>query len=190
LITKNAIKPSKLIQLAKCIDNGNKELDKAQLEIHEKNVAQLNEIEKTSLERTNSMIEKLNALKVTLPAKIDELRRIEQEKLDKLKAELDKKKVDSLVESLNKSDIEDKNKLLTIKTDLDKKLSALKLSKKIAAARSESGPEFKLVMLDDSVLESLSGLFIQNLSPSILVNIKFYLNVSFGNDPVLKLPQP
>ena len=109
-----------MIQLAKCIDNGNKELDKAQLKIHEKNVAQLNEIEKTSLERTNNMIEKLSSLKATLPAKIDELRKIEQEKLDKLKAELDKKKVDSLVESLNKSNIEDKNKLLTIKTDLDK----------------------------------------------------------------------
>jgi hypothetical protein len=179
LITKNAIKPSKLIQLAKCIDNGTKELDKAQLDIHEKNIAQLNEIEKTSLERTNSIIEKLNSLKATLPTKIDELRKIEQEKLDKLKAELDKKKVDSLVESLNKSNIEDKNKLLTIKTDLDKKLSALKLSKKIAASKSESGPEFQLVMLDDSVLNSLSGLFIQNLSPSILVKIKYIHIISY-----------
>ena len=59
-----------------------------------------------------------------------------------------------------------------MKKDFDKKLSALKLCKKIEAVKKENGSEFKLIMLDDKVMESLSGLFIQNLSPSFLVNLK------------------
>ena len=41
LMTKMAIKPAKLIQLAKCIDEGNKELEIVKLKSIEANIAEL-----------------------------------------------------------------------------------------------------------------------------------------------------
>ena len=169
---KMAIKPAKLIQLAKCIDEGNKELENAKLKSLEKNIAELKEIEKTTIDRADNLIEKLNSLKTTLPLKLSQLINLEQEKLDSLKKELETNSENSLAKSVTNLNNDDKEQILNMKKDLDKKLSALKLCKKIEAVNKENGSEFKLVMLDDKVMESLSGLFIQNLSPSILVNLK------------------
>lgn len=171
-MTKMAIKPAKLIQLAKCIDEGNKELENGKLKSIEANIAELKEIEKATIDRANNLIEKLNSLKTTLPLRLSQLINLEQEKLDSLKKEFETNSENSLVKSVSNLNNDDKEQLLNMKKDFDKKLSALKLCKKIEAVKKENGSEFKLIMLDDKVMESLSGLFIQNLSPSILVNLK------------------
>ena len=173
MLNKNAIKPNKLIQLAKCIEDGNRELDKSKLEIIEKNLKQLDEIEKKGLERVQSIIERTNSFKENFPKKISKLRAIESEKLAQLKREFEQRKEDSLVDGIDGLGKKEKSDLMNIKKELDKKLSALKLSKKINQSKLENGPEFKLIMEDDAVLDNLSGVFIQNIAPSILV--RFYL---------------
>ena len=158
------------MQLAKCIQLGNQELEQTQLKLIEKNINQLSDIEKKGIEKANDLIEKLNSFKENLPVKLEKLRQKENEKLKELKEQFESQKKDIvLAESLESLNSKENSDLLNIKKELDKKLSVLKLNKKINQSKMESGAEFKLITLDDSILENLSGLFLQMIPPSVLV---------------------
>ena len=162
--------------MVKCIELSTLELEKTDLEIIERNILQLDEIEKKGLERINESIAKLNSIKDNIPNQINKLKQNENEKLQLSKDQQENNKRDvPVLDDLEILKTKEKSDLLVIKKDLDQKLGALKLSLKINKSKIKSGAEFKLLKFDDSVLKNFTEIFIQFMSPSILVIFVSYL---------------
>ena len=158
------------MKLVKCIELCTKELEKSDMEIIERNIAQLDEIETKGLERINDFTEKLNIVKENFQINFNKLKQIEHEKLKQIKDQQENDKRDlPVLEDMDILKNKDKSYLMAIKSDLDKKMQLLISRVNINRSKIKNGAELKCLKFDSSILKSSSEIVIQLLSSSILV---------------------